>query len=303
MKRRITNSEMTSFRRCRRKWYLANVRRLGLKREAVTGPMSLGNRVHGALERYYPGTLDDALAFLNEGEERDLLRAPEEDKKIRSETDLARAMVEGYAQWVEDEGADADYELVAVEEALETEVVIAGVDVTLLGKLDQQVRKVSTGEVMFMDHKTVQDFSRVRLLHQDRQMKFYMLLHRLVYGEERATLGALYNMLRKVKRTGSAKPPFYMREEVRHTEGTIARFYGEVKRQIAEMIGIETLVFKNPEKASELLYPSPTRDCGWDCEFFPVCGMMDNPADDAEGLIASLYEIRDPLARYSGDPS
>lgn len=295
--RRVTNSEMTAFRRCRRKWYLGNVRGLRLDREVKTGPLALGTRVHGALERYYPQDLETARAYLDEMLEHDLLAAPDQDKKIRQEHDLAVAMIEGYAQWVEEEGADADYELVGIEEAVSHETVIEGTPVVLLGKLDQRVRKLSTGEQMFQDHKTVQDFSGVRRLHQDRQMKFYMLLFMLRDATDPA-LGALYNMLRKVKRSGTAKPPFYMREEIRHTKETIAQFYGEVKRQVAEMLGIEAMMRKDPTR-TDLIYPSPTRDCSWDCDFFVVCGMMDNPNDDAEGLIASLYSEQDPLARYS----
>ena len=49
----ITNSEVSTFKGCRRRWYLGYYRRLKPKTKDYTGPLALGSRVHRALELYY----------------------------------------------------------------------------------------------------------------------------------------------------------------------------------------------------------------------------------------------------------
>lgn len=302
--RRFSNSELAAFRRCRRKWYFSAFRHLGLKRQQAHGAARLGTRVHDALEIYYDVDLDAALALLREQEARDLLLVPEQDKEIKKDTELAIRMVEGYAQWIEEEGADEDYEVLGTEIAVSVAFRDSRLpdNVLLIGKLDQQVRKITTDQLLFLDHKTVQDFSRVRLLHLDTQIKHYMLLERLLAArgeiEQARTGGALYNMLRKVKRTASAKPPFYMREVVLHTDDELRVYYEQVVREILEILQVERELLAGADHR-HVCYPNPTRDCGWDCDFFVVCGMVDNPLDDDEGLISTLYETGDYLARYS----
>jgi hypothetical protein len=114
-------------------------------------------------------------------------------------------------------------------------------------------------------------------------------------GEARCE-GALYNMLRKVKRTARAKPPFFERIEVRHNEHELdayrRRLLG-VARDV-QRAGSELTAGEDP---MSVVYPNPTRTCSWDCDFFVICPMFDDGSrvDDA---IASLYEEADPLTRY-----
>jgi len=49
---KIANSELQTFKRCKRKWWLSYYRRLHLRREGV-GALSIGNMVHAPLEAYY----------------------------------------------------------------------------------------------------------------------------------------------------------------------------------------------------------------------------------------------------------
>lgn len=302
--RRFSNSELSTFRRCRRKWYFSAFRHLGLKREQAHGAARLGTRVHDALEVFYEQDLDAAMALLRANRDTDLLLHPDQDKAIIKDVELAERMVEGYAQWVEEEGEDQDFEVLGTEISVSVELQDPRVpdNVLLIGKLDQQVRKISTDQLLFLDHKTVMDFSRIRLLHLDTQIKHYMLLERLLAArgeiEQARTGGALYNMLRKVKRTGSAKPPFYMREIVLHTDDELRVYYEQVVREIIEILQVERELLAGANHR-HVCYPNPTRDCGWDCDFFVVCGMVDNPLDDDEGLISTLYERGDYLARYS----
>ena len=54
----VSNSEISTYRQCRRKWWLAYVMRLATKRSSVVGPLPLGSRIHKALELYYTDEKD-----------------------------------------------------------------------------------------------------------------------------------------------------------------------------------------------------------------------------------------------------
>ena len=218
--RRITQSELKDFKRCRRKWWLRNIRKLKLAREKKYGAAALGTRVHFGLELLPQIGLEAALARMDAKAQQDRIMLPEQEDKIAKEVVLAKIMVEGCVQWMEEEGIDEDYVLVGPEHTLSVPWDVIdplGRKLELIGKLDQQVERQSTKELMFRDWKTVDDFSRVHLLRNDEQMKHYGLLERIA-APARRTGGGLYPMLRKVKRTATAKPPFYMMEEVRLTD-------------------------------------------------------------------------------------
>lgn len=301
--RRVSHSEVKMFQRCRRKWWLTHYRRLQPLAEKKAGAAALGTRVHEALEVLYEVGAEPALAHLEAAINADADEFPEQADAIRKDGDLALAMVEGYVEWTAETGEDEDIELVETEStAAVAHPELEGVE--LVGKLDQRIRRISTSERMFLDHKTVDDFSRVGLLHQDTQMKQYHLLEYLEMKAEGAdaeherTGGALYNMLRKVKRTGRAKPPFYMRVEVRHNLTTLRHYYAHVTAVIREILSTEKALDAEQSPA-EVAYPNPTRDCSWDCEFLTVCGQFDD-GSDVEGTVSLIYREGDPMARYSG---
>ena len=50
---RISNSEIQTFKDCRRKWWLSYYRRLKPKSANMTGALALGSRIHEALDMYY----------------------------------------------------------------------------------------------------------------------------------------------------------------------------------------------------------------------------------------------------------
>lgn len=313
--RRITQSELKTFKRCRRKWYLSSVRRLALRREDKANAAALGNRIHAALEAFYTadeegvqGGIEAARASVETGRQRDLLLVPDQADKINKQADLARIMVEGYAEWAEETGEEEDFELVGVEQAVEVDFPVPNsfdAGVHLMGKMDQRVVQRSTGLRLFRDWKKVDNFSRIQLLALDEQMRHYSLLERLHAPDGERTSGGLYTMLRAVKRTATAKPPFYMREIVTFNDHVLGDYFYRVWREAKEMLAVEfELRYPQPGlTAAQIAYPNPTRDCTWDCPFLPVCHVIDDSSADAEGLIATLYEERDPLERYNAGPA
>ena len=232
------------------------------------------------------------------------LFASDPDKVIdlKKEQDLAKAMLEGYIEWVATEAADDGIELVAAETVIE--VPSGNPRVTLRGKLDQRVVRKTDGARMFLDHKTVADLTTpVRLLPIDEQMKFYHLLEQLdgmyrgVSKEKQwRTDGALYNMLRKVKRTATAKPPFYERVEVRHNRAVIESTWKRVHKVCEEIVAAHSALDAGADH-QYVCPPRPSRDCTWKCEFFAICKMFDD-GSNVEGLVNEYYEHGDPHERY-----
>lgn len=295
----VSNSEIQCFKRCKRKWWLTYCRRLQLRRESPLGVRSIGNRVHACLEiGYRENTIPRLVEIHAKLVELDIAEYPEQAEEIRKESDLSAAMVEGYLQWIEETGADEGLTVIAAEEKVSVEVMPG---ITIKGKLDLKVLRDIDGAKLFLDHKTVADFTTpTRVLHIDEQMLFYELLEYLdlhVKGEDKSkrTDGGIYNMIRRVKRTKAAKPPFFERMEIRHNIHVLEQFFDRVRAEVKE---IQRLRWQLDQGDMHAAYPSPTKNCSWDCDFFAVCPLFDDPTTNAEGLVEALYQAGDPYARY-----
>src|SRR5687768_7078633 len=108
---RVSNSEMRTWKRCKRKWWLSYHRSLAPVARLYTGPLPLGTRVHLALATYYGGKWDaeEALRVYNEDAQESLALFEAEDpfadtKKLISDIELGRIMLEGYFEWVVETG-------------------------------------------------------------------------------------------------------------------------------------------------------------------------------------------------------
>uniref|UniRef100_A0AAU6R677 Exonuclease n=1 Tax=Micrococcus phage Kurnik TaxID=3092208 RepID=A0AAU6R677_9CAUD len=304
---KISNSEIQQFKSDRRTWFLAYYRGLGLKKseEEITGFRSLGTRVHAALEHYY--TQESPVLYylksIYEDIEKQLLERGRmyEVDNLWKEYDLAHAMVEGYLEWIAEEAIDDGLEVVAAEGVVEVLSHIMGL--MLRGKLDQRiVRKVDNAR-LFRDFKTVGNLTApVKTLHLNEQMKFYHLLEHLDSIEKTGeapvwrTDGALYMMLRRVKRTAQAKPPFYGQLEVRHNKREIETMWIRTTKTIEEMFDTRAAL----DAGGDPHYWCPARIDGYasSSDFFPIYNMFDD-GSNVEGMIESYYEVVDPDARYN----
>src|SRR5690554_6315166 len=286
--RRFSNSEIQTFKRCRRKWYLGWYQRLRLRNQDPVGALAIGNRVHRALEAWYvpegdnptdPRTALEAAiasdweackqAYAEIGQEP----PPELVKEFNENTALERAMVEGYMEWLIETGVDSGLRVVAPETYLEGQTQGPGsnVDVLLIGKLDVRMIREYDGVRLFMDHKTTLSLTEpLKTIRLDEQMLHYHVLEWLSDVEGGRCDGALYNMLRKVKRSARAKPPFFDRVEVRHNLKELEAFKKQLIGVIRTMIETRTRL-DNGEDPAVVAYPTPNKQCGWDCDFLPVC--------------------------------
>lgn len=307
--RPISNSEVREFKRCRRKWWLGQFRRLRPRRGDELGVRRLGDRLHAVLAAYYDpaqptvSSPDDALKIWDVTVVDDLATWPDLDKEVRKEHDLGRAVLEGYFQWLEEEGVDQDLEVVGAERmvAVPFNGYTGPRPVVLVAKQDLRVRRKSNGARAFMDHKSVQNLTDLpKVADLDEQFMHYSLLDyldHLAKGEDTFVDGGIFNLLRKVKRTATAKPPFFGRVEVRFNVGQLRSYWLRLAGEVMEIQRAEDRL-RAGEDPLVVAFPTPSRDCSWDCDFRAVCPMLDDPASRAEDFLREAYEEGDPYARY-----
>lgn len=302
---RVSNSEISTFKRCRRKWYGLFYRRLRLKRESPVGAPYLGTLVHGGLRAYY----EDKIPWTDWLDARiaaQLEDYPDEEKGIVDQAELASLMLEGYFDWLEETGADAEYTLIGAERTLDvpfTRAISIPLDEELVisGKLDRVIERRTDGARLYVDDKTVGSLNDLpKNAQRAEQFLMYDLLQyvlALESGEEfQRTDGGIYNMLRKVKRTVRAKPPFYGRHEVRHNVQELRSFWIRLVGEIEEIVRLRQRLDAGADHR-HVAYPTPTRDCSWDCPLVHICTMFDD-GSDVERAIEQLYEEYDPYERY-----
>lgn len=317
----ITNSQVQTAKRCKRKWWLGWYRGLAPRHENLLNVRATGSRVHKALQAWYvpdgmtPVDPRDALErILTEDWTRIVTAATERGHdefviadltdKFNKSAGLERAMIEGYVQWLQETGADSQLKIIASETTLKAHLYDhvrsdgQVVPVQAMGLLDVRAYRTTDGANLFVDHKTVGDLkSPVAMLPQNEQMIHYLLLEWLSSEDgETHCDGALYNMMRRVKRTTTAKPPFYDRYEVRHNQFELESYK---RRLIAETRDIMHMIETLDAGADpmDVAYPSPTKDCTWGCDFFSICSMFDD-GSRVEDALESLFVEVDPNAHY-----
>lgn len=307
----MTNGELQTFKRCRRQWYLANYRKLGKRYERRTGPAALGTRVHAALAGWYvppekvpTHPLETLNRTILEDQEKLVAEEAPADalKKFEAEAELARAMVEGYIDWVEETAADRGIRIIAPEMRMTADPKIEDMpDVRLLAKLDVRAERELDGARVFIDHKTVDNFSQgTQILHLDEQMLHYHLIEYLdLLASDHASMrtdGAIYSMLRKVKRTKTSNPPYYQRVEVRHNQQTLDSYLMRVTQTIRDIENVKARLNAGVDHRV-VAYPRPTKDCTWQCDYFSICGLFDD-GSRVEDYIDEHYVEINPLKRY-----
>ena len=322
--RYITNSETTEMRRCMRRWYLSHYRQLKPRSDRLDEASTIGNFVHEPLANWYNDGQDPqaTLVYISEKmilEQEDMMTEglgenavsmiDQNITTIKDAAAFAKIILEGYLQWLEEEGADSFLSLIRAETELSVVMPVENFSepVSLLAKLDARFLDERSNRTVFMDHKTVQNFSdRERWIQKDPQFLFYGLVEYLTStivhpGEpEIWTSDGILNMLRKVKRTARSNPPFYKRKDVRHSLIELQNFFIKLSGEITRILQTTEMLDKGIDHHLAVP-PSPTRDCVWDCKFFTLCDFMDD-GSDSEGYVEASYEETNPLERYESVP-
>lgn len=316
---RYSNSELATFKDCRRKWYLTYFRNLRLKVEPGTGVRWIGDRVHRALEQWYvPDGFErmdprDAIERVLQHDLNELTNQaiaagheavdPAVLTDFRKEADLQRIMVEGYMEWITENGLDSDFVVVEPEAYIEVNFPLLD-HVKIIARIDVRVRRVSDDARLWLEHKTVGSFAqKLTGIQLDEQVLFQTLVEHLDWDQTGPrVVGVIYNMLRRVKRGPTAKPPFYRREEIHHNIHELESFKLRTAATIEDLWRVQGLLSEGKDHR-EVAYPRPSGDCSWKCPFFQICPMFDD-GSRVEGAINGMYEVGDPYAYYqkTGEP-
>lgn len=295
---RISNSEIQTFKDCRRKWWLNYYRHLKPMQQSHTGALALGSRVHAALDDYYSKSIPllDAYRAHVDNDRMLLVQSFRDTNELDTEAELGRIMLEGYLQWVDEEGIDAELEMISTEEIISMPMFDGKVE--LQGKLDMRVRRKADGVRLFRDFKTVGgSFAEFgAMAHMNEQILTYMLLEAANSPEGERCDGGIFTMLRKVKRTANAKPPFYEQIEVRHNTFALRAFWNRLHGTVRDMMAVREALDEGGDH-HYVAYPRPSRDCKWKCNFFAVCPLFDD-GSAAEHAITELYSSGDAYDYY-----
>jgi hypothetical protein len=180
----------------------------------------------------------------------------------------------------------------------------------------------------FIDHKTSGSFEPQETLERNPQFRFYALMQFLAAGHGEpvpgmelrpgrpVVQGGIMNTLRRVKRSGSSKPPYYQRAEVDFNLDVMASTLARVL-QVAMEIKLARDRLDSGYQASggdllqinaiqrTCLRPNPIDgDCDWRCPAAGgLCMAMDDGSDWPSILVSSgRYVRQDPYSRYADDP-
>lgn len=291
----VSNSEIQCFKLCKRKWYLTYVRKLR-KPENPVGALSLGTAVHEALGAYYEpeGNSDKAMILLDSIYSDKLEAFQEKFDEIQKDYRLASTMVQGYFQWVEEEGIDQNLIILESEAEIEAELVLpSGLHAVVLGKRDL-IGQDEHGRKFFLDFKTAQTLVDP-LIDINEQLLTYALLHKLTNPEDMPQY-AIWRMLRKVLRSERAKPPFFASEQIELSDRVLRNFYIRLTGTLEDMARVKADLAAGAEHRFAC-YPTASSRCSWGCEFRAVCPAIDRDVHYEEYL-SNEFEEHNPYSRY-----
>jgi hypothetical protein len=303
-------SDLGKHAQCKRAWWLSTYRRLRPLDEPPTGPLPFGSRIHAALEAYYDGTLPSPVlawtALMAHEYAVDESNGGMHTASLDKESKLGHTMLEGYLEWVDESGEDAKYEVIGVEDQLQQYLTMEArvdgedyvVSVLVRGKLDRRLRRKSDGAVLVGDFKTTASVAETAIADQlaSPQPRLYLMLERAHAPQDQWSAGFVITMLRKVLRTKTSNPPYYMRLE--HTvtpvelEAYTARLRGAVEDLATTQLRLDA--GRDPR---EVAYFNP----GWWCKTCPfklACDLMQTQPAGAEAMLSDLFYEGDVWARY-----
>lgn len=291
MIRTYRQSELTAFVECPRNWGWNYWQKLVPKHSELALPKTsdTGTIVHLGLAALYSGL--NPLEPIKAEQERRLALVPDDERqegwlKAWLKTfQLATTMLRGYVQWVEETGADVGHTTLSVERTLAVPVgEILGDEVWVTGTADREYRD-EWERLALMDHKSVDTLTVRGQPQKDFQRSTYSVLRLIEDGETYKM--AVHNMLRRVGRTATAKPPFYGRHTITLNETMLLQHSRHMLRILRKMVEaqqeIEAAFARGDEygkeAAGEILYPHPTKDCDWKCPFLHICPLRDDGSD------------------------
>jgi RecB family exonuclease len=300
----VSNSTIKKFKMCRRSWYLTYQQQWANDPSTSNpvGAAQLGTRIHCALEAYYGYGIDplDALGFIYD---MAVTKRPECGEILYKEAEWAVTMVSGYLDWAAENGIDADHDVVATEQMISVPLDTRdGHVVTVVGKLDQIVRRRSDGAIRARDWKTVGTLGKANGLPRDEQMRMYSLLMLMAMKDEPDVPrvdGVLYSMLLRSKRTARAQGPFYEQVEVSYNPTDHRSMHTRLLGTLRDMNRVIDALDQGVSHL-EVAYPNPDMHCEWACPFKSICPLFDD-GSRAEDAMHGNFVKADPMGYYGSE--
>lgn len=300
----VSNSEIQTFKRCRRKWWLTYVLGWGVDPMTVSpvGVMHLGTRIHTALEAYYGYGVDPivALEFIYDNETD---RRPEYSSELDKEKSWAVTMVKGYLDWSAEEGLDDGITVVATEKVVSVPIslpALSGTTVNVVGKLDQIVHREVDGMILSRDWKTVGTLNKANLLVLDEQARTYnLLLHLTTDQLDYRAEGIFYTMLLRSKRTAKATGPFYQQIEQGYNHEDRMSMLLRLRGVLTDMMKIRVALDDGADHR-EVAYLTSGDHCSWGCPYTTVCPLFDD-GSRAEAAMHRNFSKQNPYDYYGTD--
>lgn len=295
---RIRQSEFTSFDDCRRKWNLQYVE--GWRRNPTTpegvlrapSTRDVGTMAHAYLQGYYLGeSHEQSLLRLYEkiteitGIEAGEVDEFEHEDEWRKQIALALHMVEGYVDWVEGEGLDSGFQVVGVEKEWTKQfpLLLPYTSEEVIVEVYGQIDLLGFDEMDSMLH--VVDFKSVATHEAPHDADFQLRTYSWAVDGGELRVGApRHRQLRRVSRSGRAKAPFFMQHSVPYNKLIAQQHVAHLAARALDIVNLKR--YAQGAEASTL-YPSPSRDCSWKCDFLDICPLVDEGAHD--DALASGY--------------
>lgn len=292
----ISNSEIGTFKTCKRQWWLSYYCGLEAKEVKVTGPLALGTRIHKCLEVLYRDGVDpvETHRLLVAPVREELIEAGLDTSDLDKEIDLGQIMMEGYMEWLEEEGPDSGIEIIGAEKKLAIPIMDGKVE--LRGKVDLRIRRKIDNVRLLLDFKTVASKDLyLKTAHMAEQLKLYLLLEKMTEDEYRID-GARYRFLKKVKRTARAKGPFYEDVDIRQNDTTLDNYWISLHGVIQQMLDLRYQL-DNGADPMQVAYSTITNDTSWKCPFYRAYPMFDD-GSDVDRYMDDHFKKHDPYDRY-----
>jgi hypothetical protein len=171
----------------------------------------------------------------------------------------------------------------------------------LMGKLDLRVLKKTENLRLVQDFKTTQSFNQFNETgHMLNQLKIYQLLDMLTGTPGQRIEGGAFRLLKKVKRTTRAIPPFYQEVVIRHNVYALRSFWVQIQGILTDMVRTRNALLAGGDPLV-YAYPNATRECKWDCAFHVICPLFDD-GSDVDQAIKDHYDVGNPYDYYGITP-
>ena len=304
---RTSYSSIQRYSVCPRAWYLGEYLSLGPVLDKRTGALGFGTRVHAALEVHGKG--GDPIETWHALSHHEYEIASERGwmtDELDKETALGLVMLEGLIEWEAEQGDDEEYEVIAVEHKVSNtlEIVLPSgevVDIHLYGKLDQALRHRQFGTVLIKDWKTTRNLEEATKegLETSAQPRIYQALLSQEMPDV-PVVGVRYTIMRKVLRTGRAKPPFYFNYDLSMSEYNVAQHMERVTAHATRMLRSKRALDAGVPHGMAAPF-NPTWQCKT-CVFRHPCWTWQTTGEQAgRDMLEEQFVVVDPMSRYNDD--